>query len=235
MRLFDFFKRSKNDLNCAPEGPLKHTIKDRVPELVDKKKEGKNICNKNEESEFSNDNHIECLKFGKMSFSFEETRIYGIFEPYGYMTWHIELFPEGEKNYIMLNSLVFDDVYIPQQLSNLTCTANTGTNDLYEHTVFVSGEGRLFKRICMSFDEWDSKNQSIRIKGEGVIEASSNSPEITFEFLAPLNFTGLHLFETTKERVQEFVSTYLSDKNNSLIINYKTVRSGLTAHIHGNL
>ena len=36
------------------------------------------------------------LQFDNNSFNFEETNIYGIFEPHGYMTWHIEMFPPGE-------------------------------------------------------------------------------------------------------------------------------------------
>ncbi len=117
------------------------------------------------------------LQYDNDSFDFEETNIYGIYEPHGYMTWHIEMFPTGEDNYIMFNSLVFDNIFSPQQLSDTTFKENSETGDLYEHTVRVNGEDRFLKSVDMAFSKWDTENQSIKLTGHGTIDADDNLPK----------------------------------------------------------
>ncbi|MGZ3848663.1 MAG: hypothetical protein ACXVMS_12195 [Flavisolibacter sp.] len=174
------------------------------------------------------------LQYDNNLFDFEETNIYGIYEPHGYMTWYIEMFPDGEDNYIMFNSLVFDNIFSPQQLSDVTIKETSDTGDLYEHTVRVNGEDRFLKSIDMAFGKWDTENQSIQITGHGTIDADDNLPEVVYKFNAVLRFKELDIFETTKEATQKFVDTYLQDTKDKLEINFENVASGLQAIISGH-
>jgi hypothetical protein len=174
------------------------------------------------------------LQYDNNSFDFEETNIYGIYESHGYMTWHIEMFPPGEDNYIMFNSLVFDNVFSPKQLSGITFKETTDTSDLYEHTVKVNGDDRFLNSVDMTFGNWDTENQSIQLSGHGTIDADDNLPEVTYKFNAILKFKELNIFETTKEATQQFVDTYLRDNKDKLNITFENAPSGLQAIIGGN-
>jgi hypothetical protein len=109
------------------------------------------------------------LQLDKKRFELEETNIYGIYEPYGDMTWHIELFPQGEENYIMLNALVFKDTYSPASLSKMEYNSVTNNDELYEHTVLVNGENRYLQTLSIIFGDWQPGTQSIPLSGEGII------------------------------------------------------------------
>jgi hypothetical protein len=174
------------------------------------------------------------LQYDDNLFDFEETNIYGIYESDGYMTWHIEMFPSGEDNYIMFNSLVFDNVFSPQQLTDLKFKETTDTSDLYEHTVRVNGDDRFLNSVDMTFGKWDTENQSIQLSGHGIIDTDDNLPEVTFKFNATLKFKELNIFETTKEATQQFVDTYLKDSKDKLSIKFENAASGLQAIIGGN-
>ena len=173
------------------------------------------------------------LEFNSNSFDFEETNIYGIFEPHGNMTWHIEMFPAGEDNYIMLNSLFIEQVFSPQRLSGIKYQATNDESGLYDHTVRVDGRDRYLQSIEMVFGNWDTKNQSIQLSGQGIIEPDDNLPEVSYVFNAILKFKELNIFETTKEATQKFVETHLQDSNESLEIKFEDVPSGLQATIGG--
>jgi hypothetical protein len=173
------------------------------------------------------------LQLDNNLFDLEETSIYGIFEPYGYMTWYIEMFPAGEDNYIMFNSVVFDNVFSPQQLSDTTFKETSDTGDLYEHTVLVDGEERFLKSIDMTFGKWDTENQSIHLTGHGVIDPEDNLPALAYKFDATLKFKGLNIFETTKEATQKFIDIHLPESKQKLDIRFENVASGLQAIISG--
>ena len=173
------------------------------------------------------------LQFDNNAFDFEETNIYGIYEPQGYMTWHIEMFPIGEDNYIMFNSLILDNVFSPQQLSDKTYKATHETGDLYEHTVRVNGEDRFLQSVDMTFGKWDNENQSIKLNGQGTIDADNDLPQVIYKFNAVLKFKELDIFETTKEATQKFVDTYLQESKNNLKVKFEDVASGLQAIISG--
>src|ERR1700719_1588227 len=128
------------------------------------------------------------LEFNSNSFDFEETSIYGIFEPHGSMT----------DNYIMLNSLFIERVFSPQQLSGIKYQGPGDESDLYDHTVRVDGRDRFLQSIEMVFGNWDTKNQSIQLSGHGIIEPDDDLPELSYVFNAFLKFKGLNIFETTK-------------------------------------
>jgi hypothetical protein len=174
------------------------------------------------------------LRFDNNSFDFEETNIYGIYESAGYMTWHIEMFPPGEDNYIMFNSLGFDNVFSPRQLTDLTFKETDDTGDLYEHTVRVNGGDRFLKSVDMTFGKWDSANQSIQLTGHGTVDAGENLPQVTYKFNAILKFKELNIFETTKEATQKFIDTRLQDSKDKLHIKFENVASGLQAIIGGH-
>jgi len=170
------------------------------------------------------------LQFDDIVFDIEEANIYGIVEPYGDVTWHVEMFPEGEENYIMFNALVFDGVYSPKNLSNIT---GNETGDLYEHTVIINGEDRFLKTLQITFGEWNTEDRSILFKGYGIVEATDDFPEMTYSFAAILKFKELNIFETTKEETQQFIDTYLADIRDGISATYQQVASGLQARITG--
>lgn len=173
------------------------------------------------------------LQFDNNSFDLEETSIYGIYEPSGEMTWHIEMFPPGEDNYIMFNSLTLGNIYLPNALSDTSYKATADTADLYEHTVRVNGEDRFLQSVDMTFGKWDSENQSISLTGHGIIDADDNLPEVNYNFRANLKFKELYIFETTPEATQMFVETHLQDRKDRIEVNYEEVASGLQATISG--
>ena len=173
------------------------------------------------------------LKFGNDLFDLEETNIYGIFEPNGYMTWHIEMFPEGEDNYIMFNSLQFDNIFSPGKLNDIKYKADADASDLKEHTVRVNGQDRFLQSVDMTFGKWNTANQSIELTGHGTIDAEDDIPEILFKFNALLKFKEINIFETSQAAVQKFVETYLQDVQNRIEIKFENVASGLQAEIAG--
>jgi hypothetical protein len=173
------------------------------------------------------------LQFDDNSFDFEETNIYGIFEPHGYMTWHIEMFPPGEENYIMFNALILDNIFSPQQLSETSYTSAADTGDLYEHTVYVNGQDRFLKSVNMTFGKWDTETQTIQLNGHGSIDEDEDLPEVVYRFNATLKFKDLNIFETTKEATQKFIDTYLQNSKDSIKVEFENAASGLQAVICG--
>ncbi len=173
------------------------------------------------------------LLFDKKQFELEETTIYGIYEPHGDMTWHIELFPQGEENYIMLNAIVFKDTYSPAALSNIQYNAASNYDDLYEHTVLVNGEERHLQTLNMVFGNWQAATQSIPLTGKGIIEPDDTLPALVFKFDCILHFKDLNIFETTAAATQEFVDNHLQEIKSRLLITFEKVASGLQAVISG--
>jgi hypothetical protein len=98
------------------------------------------------------------LSFNNNFFDLEQTTIYGIFGEYGHMSWDIEIYPADEENYIMFNSLIFDKVFSPAQLSNLKYRHTNRSADLYGHTVSVEGGDRFLKSVNIKFGIWDAAN-----------------------------------------------------------------------------
>jgi hypothetical protein len=178
--------------------------------------------------------HHGTLQFDKNLFDFEETNFYGIYEPHGYMTWHVEMFPPGEDNYIMFNSLIFDNIFTPQQLSDATFKSTADTGDLYEHTIRVNGEDRFLKSVDMTFGKWDTETQSINLSGHGSIDEDDNLPEVIYKFNATLKFKDLNIFETTEEATQKFIDTYFQNIKDKLDIKFENAASGLQAIIGGH-
>ncbi len=174
------------------------------------------------------------LQYDNDLFDLEEANIYGIYEDEGYMTWHIEMFPSGDNNYIMINSLVLDKIFSPHQLSKVSFKETSETSDLYEHTILVNSDDRFLKSIEMIFGNWDTEYQSIKLTGSGIIESYENLPEINYKFKAILKFKGLNIFETNKEATKQFVDTYLQDNKSKLDIKFENVASGLKATIEGS-
>ncbi len=173
------------------------------------------------------------LKIDSSPFDLEQTTIYGIFEEYGEMSWHIEIYPPEEENYIMFNALILDGVISPAKLDGLIYEADTSTTDMYEHTVFVGGEDRFLKSVNLKFGKWDTENQSIRLNGSGIIADDEGLPEIPYSFDIHLNFTGINLFETTHEDAHAFVDKYFPLLKNELELKFEEVPSGLSALIEG--
>ena len=178
--------------------------------------------------------HLGNLQFGNNSFDLEETNIYGIFEPHGHMTWHIEMFPTGEHNYIMFNALILDNIFSPQQLSNIAYTATADTSDLYEHAVRVNGQDRFLKSVDMTFGKWKTETQSVQLIGHGTIEKDDDLTEVAYMFNAILKFKDLNIFETTKDATQKFVDTYLQNGKDDIEVEFENVASGLQAVIRGH-
>ena len=173
------------------------------------------------------------LLYGNTLFHLEETNIYGIYESDSYMAWNIEMFPSGEDNYIMFNSLVIDNIFSPKQLNGKTFKETSDAADLYEHTVKVNGEDRFLKSVEMTFSNWDTENQSLHLNGHGTILEDDNFPEVIYKFYAILKFQGLNIFETTQRETQQFIDTCLQDVKDKLEIKFENVASGLTAIISG--
>jgi len=173
------------------------------------------------------------VRLGNQSFDFEEANIYGIYEKDGIMTWHIELLPPGEDNYIMFNSLVFNNVFSPPQLSNIALIETSATSDLYEYTVSVEGEERFLKSVDMVFRKWETTNQSIQLIGSGIIHAEDNLSELTYSFNAILHFKQFYILQTSEAETQKFVDTYLPDSKQQVTIQFENVASGRQAIIKG--
>jgi hypothetical protein len=173
------------------------------------------------------------LKFGENIFDIEEANCYGVFESHGFMTWHIEIFPKGDENYIMLNSLIFDDIFSPNQLSEKNYNAVNGLDDLYEHTVIVNSEERFLTDLNITFGKWDTESQSISLSGKGAIDTSDNSSGVFYEFNTILIFKDLNLFETTQENAKIFLDKYLPDNKDKINIRFEKPPSGLHAIISG--
>jgi hypothetical protein len=173
------------------------------------------------------------LRYDNKTFPLEQATFYGIYESRGYMSWWIELFPRGEDNYIMFNSLIFSNIFLPQQFNFLN-SADIG--DKYEHTVRVNGGDRFLESANLTFRRWDVKTQSIQLTGEGTIsgERMEGLPEVHYEFNANLTCTGIHIFETTKEDAQKFVDMHLKNELDiDFEVKFEEVPSGLTATIVG--
>jgi hypothetical protein len=173
------------------------------------------------------------LSFGKKSFEVEEANLYAIFTRYNEMQWWIEIFPNGEDNYIMLNALVFDNLYSPRQLSNLNYDSSSDEySEPMENPVIVNGKERFMKTLKLSFGQWD-ENNSIKLNGEGIIERSGLKGTLKFRFSINLLFSVINIFETNELAVQTFLDTYLKDIKQDLRINFEKVQSGLQAKISG--
>jgi hypothetical protein len=178
--------------------------------------------------------HLGTLQFDGNSFDLEETNIYGIYEPKGYMTWNIEIFSPGEDNYIMFNSLVFKDIFSPQQLSDIVYSATSDTDELSEHTVRTNGHDRFLKSIEMKFNKWDTESQSIHLSCQGLIEEEDNLPQADYKFNAVLEFKNLNIFQTNKDATHKFIDTYFANIKDKLDIKFEDAASGLQAIISGN-
>ncbi len=176
---------------------------------------------------------IGILKIGDNTFHLEEANIYGIFESYEAMTWHIELFPPGDQNYIMLNSLILDDIFSPTQLSEKCYDAALNSDDLYEHTVLVNSEERFLSSLQIRFGTWDTGSQTISFTGDGIVEASNTAPSIIFEFNSILTFKELLLFETTRAKAKLFIDNYLQENKENLAVRFEKALSGLQAIVSG--
>jgi len=174
------------------------------------------------------------LQIDKNSFDLDQTNIYGIYEPQGgYMTWHIEMFLVGEVSYVMFNSLVFDNIFSPSELSNIKYKATSGTDDLYEHTIHINGQDRFMQSVDMTFENWDAISQSIKLSGNGIIAAGDALPEATYQFTAFLKFSEIDIFETSQEETKKFADNHLTGMKDNLEIKFENVESGLHAIIKG--
>jgi hypothetical protein len=173
------------------------------------------------------------LQYNNKIFPLEQATFYGIYEPRGYMSWWIELIPQDDSNYIMLNSLIFPNIFLPHQLSFLD---TPDIRDKYEHTVQVNGEDRFFDSSNLTFRRWDTPTQSIQLTGHGIIsgEKKEGLPEVHYEINVNLKFKGIYLFETTKEDTQKFIDAHLKDELDILFeVQFENVPSGLQAVIAG--
>jgi hypothetical protein len=173
------------------------------------------------------------LRYNNETFPLEEAAIYGIFTEYGTMTWWIELFPEGERNYIMFNNVEIPGAFLPGQLS---MTEITDIGDVYEHTVLVDEMERFLDSANIRFGNWDSRTQSIQLTGHGTISKDEEEgfPEVRYEFSANLAFSGISIFETTEEETQKFVEMYLKGQPDIVFeVKFENDPSGLTASIEG--
>jgi hypothetical protein len=173
------------------------------------------------------------LQYNSKAFPLEQAKFYGIYTPYGSMSWDIGLYPKDDDNYIMFNSLTFPKIFLPHQLTFLDVP---DISDKYEHTIQVNGMDRFFDSANLTFKRWDSKSQSIPLTGRGTIsgEKKEGLPEVNFEFDANLSFSGIYIFETTKEATQKFVDTHLKNEPDILFeVKFENVPSGLKATIGG--
>ncbi|HLX93808.1 MAG TPA: hypothetical protein VKR32_19125 [Puia sp.] len=178
--------------------------------------------------------HLGTLQFDEKKFDLERATIFGIFEPYGYVTWEIEIYPPGDSNHLMFSAIIIEGVFSPSQLSGQAYKGERDTHDLYQHAVRVDGEGRFLESVDMNFGNWDRTTQSIRLEGHGTIDEDDGLPAVRFRFSAMLNFTGLNLFETSRNETQEFVDNYLQEFTDHVEVKYEQAESGLHAMISGN-
>lgn len=173
------------------------------------------------------------LRFNNKQFEIEEANIYGIFESNGYMTWHIEIFPPGEENYIMLNALILDKKIYPDQFDGFFYQKRSNKDDLFEHTVFVDGDDSFLNSINIVFSNWSNENQTLHLNGNGTIDTDNMQEEVTYSVDTILKFKGINLFNTTKEAANKFIDTYLQNKKDAIKIEFEEVKSGLKAIIRG--
>jgi hypothetical protein len=175
-------------------------------------------------------NHVQ---FDNKSFPLEQATFYGIYERYGDVSWWVELFPKDDDNYIMFNSLVFNSIILPNQFSFFEPAA---IGDKYEHTVQVNGMDRFLENANLIFGAWDARTQSIPLAGHGTIleEKKEGIPKVQYQFNANLTFTGIHLYETTKDETQKFIDTHLTGKVDiTFQVKFEEAPSGLAATITG--
>ena len=173
------------------------------------------------------------LRFDERTFDFEETNLYGIWEPHGHMTWDIELYPPGEDNYIMFNSLRFEGVYLPKQLSGLVYRGVVTKEDLYEHTVYVDASDRVLETLELTVGDWNREGQCITLVGEGRILEEKKLPAVSYAFDALLRFSGINMFETSREEAQKFVARHMDGPVEHVNITFERVASGLQTIVRG--
>ena len=149
------------------------------------------------------------------------------------MTWDIGIYPPGEDNYIMFNSLFFEGMQLPRQLSGLVYRGGVEKDDLYEHTVRVGGSDRFLETVELTFGEWDREGQTITLAGSGRILEEKKLPPVSYSFNALLKFSGINIFETSLEEAHKFVATYMAGPVDRADISFERVASGLQAIIKG--
>jgi hypothetical protein len=150
-----------------------------------------------------------------------------------YMTWEIGLFPEGEENYIMFNSLIFPDKLTPAALSGLHYSAESRNSDLYGHTIYADGVERFIDAIDLQFGNLNTDTQTINLNGKGMIGTDEGLPEITFAFDADLQIKAIYLFETSRHAAEKYVADYLGEVKERLSLVFEQAPSGFMATIAG--
>jgi hypothetical protein len=176
---------------------------------------------------------LNTIQFNQNTFKLEETVLSGIFTMESYITWEIGLYPEGEENYIMFNSLIFADKFTPAALSGLIYSAESHTSDLYGHTVYVDGAERFIDAISIRFGQLNTKDQTINLSGSGIIGADEDLPEVAFTFNADLHIKAIYLFETSKDAAEKYVEDYLGNRKDELALVFEQAPSGFMATITG--
>ncbi len=173
------------------------------------------------------------LKFGNQSFALEDAVIYGIFEKYGQMSWYIELFPEGEENYMIFNALLFENIINPKGLSQVQVQVRNKQVELNEHKVMVNDEEYTLQRLQLSFGNWDQATRTIRVQGEGKIERYYSNKSLDCSFEAVCAFDGIRLFDTNEEEVDNFIVNLLKTDKNSISLRFEEAPMGLECVIGG--
>jgi hypothetical protein len=173
------------------------------------------------------------LQFGDQKFALEDAVIYGIFEKYGQMSWYIELFPEGEENYMIFNALMFENIVNPKALSQVQVQVRNKQVELGEHKVMVKDEEYLLHHLQLQFGNWDQASRTIQVRGEGKIGRYYEQKTLDCWFEACCNFDGIRLFETSRDEVDHFIAYQLKADKQALKLSFEEAPMGLECVIEG--
>jgi hypothetical protein len=173
------------------------------------------------------------LQFGEQSFGLEHASIYGIFEKYGQMSWYIELFPEGEENYMIFNALLFENIINPKGLNQIQVQVSNRLVELGEHKVMVNDEEFVLQHLRLNFGNWDEATKSIPVKGVGKIERNYEQNVLDCRFEVTCTFDGIRLFDTSEDEVDHFIANMLKSDKNTLKLSFEDAPMGLECVIAG--
>lgn len=165
------------------------------------------------------------VSFGVEKFALEEAKISSLLSRDQFISWTFELYPPGEDNYIMINSIILEELKTPQELSGFTFDATSETDDLYEHTVFVNGEPSFMESLSFEIKTWDKVNEIISFSGAGTVYCGDDL--IDFKFEANCKWTGMNVQAKDKQTALELVLKFWNVPEEKLSFSCESVAEGI--------
>lgn len=143
------------------------------------------------------------IQFGNRIFYLEEAKFsswlyYGKFQD-----WTFELYPPGEDNYIMLNSINLGIQRFPDDLVGYKRKFDAKDDEMCEHTVFVDGTFSRMITLEITVIDWDPSIDRLIISGKGTIVKEGEYKSIPYEFFAACFWQGMDVHRNYTEEVIE--------------------------------